>query len=70
MGPENTGLLFSGLFILLFASAMENSMGTDYVSEKVFRVLSSGAVPIYNGAPNIVDFLPHPDAVIHLNQFK
>lgn len=41
-----------------FASAMENSMALDYVTEKVFHALSSGVVPLYVGAPNVHDFLP------------
>jgi hypothetical protein len=28
-----------------------------------------GAIPIYWGAPNVNDFLPHPDAIIRVSDF-
>ena len=34
------------------------------MSEKVFDALVAGCVPIYFGAPNILDYVPHPDAII------
>ena len=38
--------------------AAENSIEKDYVSEKVYAGLITGAVPIYFGAPNINSFVP------------
>ena len=40
--------------------AMENSLAKDYVSEKLWHAFRAGCVPIYYGAPNIIDFLPDP----------
>ena len=48
----------------LFCATMENSVVVDYVSEKVWDGLAAGCLPIYYGAPNIVDHLPTPDSVI------
>lgn len=28
-----------------------------------------GAIPIYWGAPNVNDFLPHPDAIVRVSDF-
>ncbi|ORC87244.1 Alpha-(1,3)-fucosyltransferase, family GT10 [Trypanosoma theileri] len=41
-----------------YAMALENSRERDYVTEKVYHALLSGAIPLYWGAPNIEDFLP------------
>lgn len=36
-----------------FVIAYENSVCTDYITEKIWRPLALGIVPIYFGAPNI-----------------
>ena len=55
----------SPLLHLQFCVAMENSNAKDYVSEKLWQAFQSGCLPIYLGAPNIVeDFLPTPNAAI------
>ena len=46
-----------------FYLAFENSDEEDYVSEKVFHALEAGVLPVYNGAPNIADFVP-PHSVV------
>ncbi len=38
---------------------IENSILEDYVSEKAWQALHLGAVPIYFGAPNAANILPH-----------
>lgn len=48
-----------------FCVAMENSIAQDYVTEKLWDALMAGCVPVYIGAPNIYDFLPDPNAIIH-----
>ena len=52
-----------------FALAFENSRATDYVTEKLFRCLACGTVPVYLGAPNVRDFTPDDDAVIVASEF-
>ena len=37
---------------------VENTILEDYVSEKAWQALHLGSVPIYLGAPNVVDILP------------
>jgi hypothetical protein len=41
-----------------FVLAFENSIQTDYVTEKLFDAFETGAVPVYFGAPNVVDYIP------------
>ncbi len=41
-----------------FCIAFENSIGPDYVTEKIFDALAAGSIPIYLGAPNVADFVP------------
>ncbi|CAL8464974.1 g4509 [Coccomyxa elongata] len=43
---------------------MENSIATDYVTEKLYDAFVAGCVPLYYGAPNIEDLLPDPDSII------
>ena len=42
-----------------FALALENSAHEDYITEKFWRPLTLGVVPIYWGAPNIGDWAPN-----------
>jgi hypothetical protein len=41
-----------------FCIAYENSVESDYISEKLFDCFYAGCVPIYYGAPNITDYIP------------
>jgi len=41
-----------------FCLCFENSIEEGYVSEKIFDCFKSRCVPIYLGAPNIVDYIP------------
>eukprot|EP01132_Coremiostelium_polycephalum_P006229 gene6229-7759_t len=52
-----------------FAITFENENRTDYVTEKVYSALFSGAIPIYMGAPNIEDWVP-TGSIINANKFK
>ena len=47
-----------------FCVAVENSEMPHYVSEKVFDSFVAGCVPVYFGAPNVLDYIPHRDAII------
>lgn len=46
-----------------FVLAIENTITESYITEKLFYALDAGAVPIYFGAPNVLDFVP-PNSVI------
>jgi hypothetical protein len=52
-----------------FYFAFENSNCVDYVSEKVFDGMISGAVPVYLGAPNIDEYLPGNKCIIKTSDF-
>lgn len=47
-----------------FVFAFENSERNGYVTEKLFYMLSCGAIPVYRGAPNVRQYLPTPHAAI------
>lgn len=47
-----------------FYLAFENSECFDYVTEKYWRSLASGAIPVVLGAPNIDNFAPAPNSII------
>lgn len=42
-----------------FVLAIENGVCDDYISEKIWRAIHVGVVPIYFGAPTIRDWLPN-----------
>jgi len=52
-----------------FTLALENSIATDYVTEKFFEPLIAGSVPVYLGAPNIAEFAPGKDCFINVADF-
>ncbi|KAK7197578.1 glycosyl transferase [Novymonas esmeraldas] len=41
-----------------YVIAFENTVEDDYVTEKVYNALLSGALPLYIGAQNIADYVP------------
>ncbi|GAB2231567.1 hypothetical protein Drorol1_Dr00010575 [Drosera rotundifolia] len=51
-----------------FSLAFENSNEEDYVTEKYFQSLVAGTVPVVVGAPNIQDFAPCPDGILHIKE--
>lgn len=54
-----------------FILALDNTREEDYVTEKVYHALLAGAIPIYDGAPNIDDFLPlGKQSVVMLQDFR
>jgi hypothetical protein len=52
-----------------FTLAFENTIGSDYVTEKFFQPLRVGSIPVYLGAPNIDEFSPGDDAFINAADF-
>lgn len=53
-----------------FVIAFENALAPDYVTEKFFDPLIVGSVPVYLGAPNIMDFAPGDTCFIDVTQFE
>ncbi len=53
-----------------FVIAVENAACSDYVTEKLWRALEVGTVPIYHGAENVRDYLPRKKSAILVRDFK
>ena len=53
-----------------FIISIENAICDDYVTEKLWRTLKVGAVPIYLGAPNIEQYLPNQKSAILVKDFE
>lgn len=69
-GAQSAGeSIFKVLPDYKFYLAFENSRATDYVTEKVFRALATGTVPVYLGASNVRDLMPDDLAVISVDDF-
>jgi len=47
-----------------YVFSFENSERPGYVTEKLFYMLSAGAVPVYRGAPDVRRYLPSRDAAV------
>jgi hypothetical protein len=52
-----------------FTLAFENSIGTDYVTEKLFQPLIVGSVPVYLGSPNVDDLAPADHCYVDVRDF-
>ncbi len=65
-GRETKMQLFSQYRLTL---AFENSIAPDYVTEKFYEPLAAGSVPVYRGAPNIMELAPAPDCFINADKF-
>ena len=50
-----------------FIICFENSKTPGYVTEKIFNVFLSGSIPIYDGAPNINEYI-HSCSMIQLDE--
>ncbi|KAJ4716313.1 glycoprotein 3-alpha-L-fucosyltransferase A-like [Melia azedarach] len=53
-----------------FSLAFENSNEEDYVTEKFFQSLVAGTIPVVVGAPNIQDFAPSPNSILHIREVE
>lgn len=53
-----------------FVIAIENGVCDDYVSEKFWRAIHLGVVPIYFGSPSIRDWMPNEKSAILIEDFK
>lgn len=52
-----------------FQIAIENALCQDYMTEKVFRPLEIGSVPVYLGSDKIIEFMPSQKSVIVISEF-
>ncbi|CAD0199504.1 unnamed protein product [Chrysodeixis includens] len=52
-----------------FVVAIENGACNDYITEKFWRAIKVGTIPIYFGSPTIRDWLPNPKSAILLEDF-
>lgn len=52
-----------------FVIAIENAVCNDYVTEKFWRAIHLGVVPIYFGSPSIKDWLPNKKSAILFEDF-
>lgn len=53
-----------------FSLAFENSIATDYVTEKFYQPLRVGSIPVYLGAANISEFAPAPGSYVDVTDFS
>ncbi|KAI9016601.1 hypothetical protein DFJ74DRAFT_770205 [Hyaloraphidium curvatum] len=52
-----------------FALVVENSEAKDYVTEKLYQVLTAGAVPVYYGDPEVLHKVPNRTGIVLLKSF-
>lgn len=53
-----------------FILAFENAVCDDYITEKFWRPLKLGVVPVYYGSPSITDWLPSNRSAILVSDFS
>ncbi|CAH6787199.1 Fut10 [Phodopus roborovskii] len=53
-----------------FILAFENAVCDDYITEKFWRPLKLGVVPVYYGSPTIADWLPSNKSAILVSEFS
>ncbi|XP_025905757.1 alpha-(1,3)-fucosyltransferase 10 [Nothoprocta perdicaria] len=53
-----------------FILAFENAVCDDYITEKLWRPLKLGVVPVYYGSPSVVDWLPSNKSAILVSRFS
>ncbi|XP_074152919.1 GDP-fucose protein O-fucosyltransferase 4 isoform X2 [Sminthopsis crassicaudata] len=53
-----------------FHLALENAICEDYMTEKLWRPLHLGAVPVYRGSPSVRDWMPNERAIILVDDFE
>ena len=52
-----------------FVIAFENAICDDYVTEKLWRTLAIGSIPIYMGAPNVQSLLPNDKSALLVQNY-
>uniref|UniRef100_A0A8C5QY39 Fucosyltransferase n=1 Tax=Leptobrachium leishanense TaxID=445787 RepID=A0A8C5QY39_9ANUR len=52
-----------------FHLALENALCSDYMTEKLWRPMHLGAIPIYRGSPLVRDWMPNNHSIILVDDF-
>lgn len=52
----------------LFYFAFENQCYSDYITEKLWGPMEAGTLPVYFGAPNVLEHVPK-HSIIHIDEF-
>ncbi|XP_046752653.1 alpha-(1,3)-fucosyltransferase 10 [Diprion similis] len=52
-----------------FTLAFENAVCDDYITEKLWRPLMVGSVPVYYGSPSFKDWLPNKNSAVSVRDF-
>ena len=52
-----------------FTLAFENAICDDYITEKLWRPLEVGSVPIYRGSPSVLEWMPNNHSIIVVDDF-
>ncbi|XP_028816507.1 GDP-fucose protein O-fucosyltransferase 4 [Denticeps clupeoides] len=52
-----------------FHLAMENGLCPDYITEKLWRPLHQGCVPVYRGSASVADWLPDSHSAVLVDDF-
>ncbi|XP_066505625.1 alpha-(1,3)-fucosyltransferase 11 [Hoplias malabaricus] len=52
-----------------FHLAMENGLCPDYMTEKLWRPMHQGCVPIYRGSSSVADWLPNAHSAVLIDNF-
>uniref|UniRef100_K7G9Q3 Fucosyltransferase n=1 Tax=Pelodiscus sinensis TaxID=13735 RepID=K7G9Q3_PELSI len=52
-----------------FHLAMENAICNDYMTEKLWRPMHLGAIPVYRGSPSVRDWMPDNHSIILVDDF-
>ncbi|RXG53484.1 Alpha-(1,3)-fucosyltransferase 10 [Armadillidium vulgare] len=48
----------------------ENAECEDYITEKLWRPLTVGSVPIYWGSPSVARWIPNNESILHVRDFS
>jgi hypothetical protein len=52
-----------------FTLAMENAICDDYITEKLWRPLYAGSVPVVKGSPSVIDWAPDNHSIIVIDDY-
>ncbi|KAL0973767.1 hypothetical protein UPYG_G00210930 [Umbra pygmaea] len=66
-GEEASFMSFTARY--KFHLAMENGLCQDYMTEKLWRPLHQGCVPVYRGSASVIDWMPNDHSIILIDDF-